>query len=201
MCRIVVAFSPRLVFGDTSVITHRPLHALCAGAIMVFASTSAAHAEPAKPIKVGIIGLDTSHVLAFTKAMNDKSATGDLAAVEVVAAFPGGSPDIAVQPRPRRRLYQRAARYGSRDRRLDRRTAAEGRRRALGKRRRPAAFGTGHARDQGPQAAVYRQAGGRHAWRMPWRFTSWRKKQRPLLLQLIVTLQPAAFSACERTNA
>ena len=62
---------------------------------MVFASTSAAQAEPANPIKVGIIGLDTSHVPAFTKAMNDKSATGDLAAVEVVAAFPGGSPDIA----------------------------------------------------------------------------------------------------------
>ncbi len=62
---------------------------------MVFAFTSAAYAEPAQPIRVGIIGLDTSHVPAFTKAMNDKAATGDLAAVEVVAAFPGGSPDIA----------------------------------------------------------------------------------------------------------
>lgn len=55
---------------------------------------SAAHAQDAKPIKVGIIGLDTSHVSAFTKAMNDKNATGDLAAVEVVAAYPGSSPDI-----------------------------------------------------------------------------------------------------------
>ncbi|MBI2826430.1 MAG: Gfo/Idh/MocA family oxidoreductase [Planctomycetia bacterium] len=57
------------------------------------ASTATA-ADPAKPIKVGIIGLDTSHVVAFTKAMNDPDRKGDLAAVQVVAAFPGGSPDI-----------------------------------------------------------------------------------------------------------
>jgi hypothetical protein len=59
----------------------------------MFHSTSYA-ADPARPIRVGIIGLDTSHVIAFTQAMNDKDATGDLAAVEVVAAYPGGSPDI-----------------------------------------------------------------------------------------------------------
>jgi hypothetical protein len=58
------------------------------------AVSSARAADQSKPIKVGIIGLDTSHVVAFTQAMNDKNAEGDLAAVEVVAAFPGGSPDI-----------------------------------------------------------------------------------------------------------
>jgi hypothetical protein len=46
------------------------------------------------PIKVGIIGTDTSHVPAFTKAMNDPDAKDEMAAVEVVAAFPGGSADI-----------------------------------------------------------------------------------------------------------
>jgi len=56
--------------------------------------SSAIAADQGKPIRVGIIGLDTSHVVAFTKSMNDKNATGDLAAVEVVAAFPGGSPDV-----------------------------------------------------------------------------------------------------------
>ncbi len=59
---------------------------------------STAHAttaDPGKPIKVGIIGLDTSHVIAFTKAMNKPDAADEMAAVEVVAAFPGGSPDIA----------------------------------------------------------------------------------------------------------
>ena len=50
--------------------------------------------ETAKIIRVGIIGLDTSHVSAFTKALNNPDATGDLAACQVVAAFPEGSRDI-----------------------------------------------------------------------------------------------------------
>ncbi len=48
----------------------------------------------AAPLKAGIIGLDTSHVIAFTKAFNDPQAAGDVADVKIVAAFPGGSPDI-----------------------------------------------------------------------------------------------------------
>lgn len=48
----------------------------------------------AAPLRAGIIGLDTSHVVAFTTTLNDPSAEGDLADVQVVAAFPGGSPDI-----------------------------------------------------------------------------------------------------------
>ncbi len=51
-------------------------------------------AEPAKLIRAGIIGLDTSHVLAFTKALNDPKATGELAEMKIVAAYPGGSPDL-----------------------------------------------------------------------------------------------------------
>ena len=45
-------------------------------------------------LRVGIIGLDTSHVIAFTKEMNNKEATGHLARCRVVAAYPKGSPDI-----------------------------------------------------------------------------------------------------------
>jgi hypothetical protein len=45
-------------------------------------------------IKIGIIGLDTSHVTAFTKALNDPKAAADLANCRVVAAYPKGSPDI-----------------------------------------------------------------------------------------------------------
>lgn len=48
----------------------------------------------AKPIRAGIIGLDTSHVVAFTKIFNQPGATGDVADVRIVAGFPGGSPDI-----------------------------------------------------------------------------------------------------------
>ncbi len=48
----------------------------------------------ANEIKVGIIGLDTSHSIAFAKAMNSPSATGNLVHCKVVAAYPYGSKDI-----------------------------------------------------------------------------------------------------------
>jgi predicted dehydrogenase len=51
-------------------------------------------AEPAKPLKAGIIGLDTSHVEAFTKLLNNPKAEGVLADVKIVAAYPGGSKDL-----------------------------------------------------------------------------------------------------------
>jgi predicted dehydrogenase len=47
-----------------------------------------------KVIRVGIIGCDTSHVPAFAKEFNDPNAAGDIAGFKVVAAFPGGSPDL-----------------------------------------------------------------------------------------------------------
>jgi hypothetical protein len=50
--------------------------------------------EDASPLRAGIIGLDTSHVVAFTKVLNGPKAEGDLAGIRVVAAYPGGSPDV-----------------------------------------------------------------------------------------------------------
>lgn len=47
-----------------------------------------------QPLRAGLIGLDTSHVLAFTDLINDPAAEGPLAEVEVTAGFPGGSPDL-----------------------------------------------------------------------------------------------------------
>jgi hypothetical protein len=44
--------------------------------------------------RVGIIGLDTSHSIAFTKAFNAKDAAADLGGYRVVAAYPHGSRDI-----------------------------------------------------------------------------------------------------------
>ncbi|RMF37820.1 MAG: gfo/Idh/MocA family oxidoreductase [Planctomycetota bacterium] len=46
------------------------------------------------PIRIGIIGLDTSHAPAFTKLINEARGSGPLANMRVVAAFPGGSPDL-----------------------------------------------------------------------------------------------------------
>ena len=45
-------------------------------------------------IRLGMIGLDTSHVPAFAKQLNDPKGEGPLALMDVVAAFPGGSPDL-----------------------------------------------------------------------------------------------------------
>ncbi|SEP76893.1 Predicted dehydrogenase [Virgibacillus subterraneus] len=45
-------------------------------------------------LKVGIIGLDTSHAVAFTKLLNDPLETYHVPGGKVVIAFPGGSPDF-----------------------------------------------------------------------------------------------------------
>lgn len=42
-------------------------------------------------LAIGMIGLDTSHVVAFTKVFNDPAAKGHLATMRVVAGYPGGS--------------------------------------------------------------------------------------------------------------
>ncbi len=46
------------------------------------------------PLRAGVIGLDTSHVIAFTDLINDPKAEGPLAEVQVTAGYPGGSPDL-----------------------------------------------------------------------------------------------------------
>lgn len=53
-----------------------------------------AQGDAGAPIKVGIIGLDTSHVVVFTKAFNDPSDKNYIPGFKVVAAFKGGSPDV-----------------------------------------------------------------------------------------------------------
>jgi len=67
-----------------------------AAAIYSSSVSRAAFGQPPAILRAGIIGLDTSHAEAFTKLLNDPNAAGDLAGVHVVAAFPGGSPDIAL---------------------------------------------------------------------------------------------------------
>ena len=58
---------------------------------LAFATLRAA--EPA-PLRIGIIGLDTSHVIVFTKTFNDPAAPDHLPGARVVAGFKGGSADI-----------------------------------------------------------------------------------------------------------
>ncbi len=51
-------------------------------------------AAPGEELQIGLIGLDTSHVVAFTKALNDPSHPAHIAGGRVVAAYKGGSMDI-----------------------------------------------------------------------------------------------------------
>ncbi len=53
-----------------------------------------AQGDSSAPIKVGIIGLDTSHVVAFTKSLNDPSDPQYVPGLRVVAGYKGGSPDV-----------------------------------------------------------------------------------------------------------
>ena len=57
-------------------------------------TTDQSQAAPQEPIKVGIIGTDTSHVPAFTKLLNDPKEPGYIPGARVVAAFKGGSHDV-----------------------------------------------------------------------------------------------------------
>lgn len=59
--------------------------------------TAAALLSPgasAADLRIGMIGLDTSHVPAFTEILNNPNAKGHVPGAKVVAAFKGGSADI-----------------------------------------------------------------------------------------------------------
>lgn len=48
----------------------------------------------AADLRVGIVGTDTSHVVAFTRILNDPSHPDHVPGARVVAAYKGGSPDL-----------------------------------------------------------------------------------------------------------
>lgn len=48
----------------------------------------------AADLRIGMIGLDTSHVPAFTEILNNPENKKHVAGAKIVAAFKGGSPDI-----------------------------------------------------------------------------------------------------------
>lgn len=62
--------------------------------IMLIALAKAGVQAQSEPIRVGIIGLDTSHVTAFTALLNDPSNPNHVPGARVVAAYKGGSPDV-----------------------------------------------------------------------------------------------------------
>jgi hypothetical protein len=67
------------------------------GAVFVLAAailTSSSFKAADSDLRIGIIGLDTSHVTAFTKLLNDPAGSDHIPGARVVAAYKGGSPDI-----------------------------------------------------------------------------------------------------------
>jgi len=61
-------------------------------ALLDATTTNAPQQETARTVlRVGMIGLDTSHVSAFGKVLNDAAAKPDVANCSVVAAYPPGS--------------------------------------------------------------------------------------------------------------
>lgn len=64
-------------------------------AILLLSALFTLHsASAAEPLRLGLIGLDTSHVTAFTKLLNDTKHKDHVPGGKVVVAFKGGSPDI-----------------------------------------------------------------------------------------------------------
>jgi hypothetical protein len=68
----------------------KSLRHLLPAAALLLAATGLRAAD----LRVGLIGLDTSHVIAFTKSLNDPQSKDHIPGARVVAVFKGGSPDI-----------------------------------------------------------------------------------------------------------
>ena len=62
--------------------------------VLVAAGSPGLSAADAKEFRIGIIGLDTSHVPSFTKGINGEGDKPGIEGFRVVAAYPKGSPDI-----------------------------------------------------------------------------------------------------------
>lgn len=64
------------------------------GAIVAMSGLMARAGEDPQALRAGMIGLDTSHAVAFTQILNRQGNPAPLAGIRVVAAYPGGSPDL-----------------------------------------------------------------------------------------------------------
>ena len=65
-----------------------------AGMALGFSAPSILRAQQSDIIKIGIIGLDTSHAPAFAKIFNVENASPEFKGFKVVSAYPHGSADI-----------------------------------------------------------------------------------------------------------
>jgi predicted dehydrogenase len=63
-------------------------------------------------LRIGMVGLDTSHAAAFTRLLNDAGGTHHVRGGNVVKAFPGGSPDFELSLSRIGKITDEVRRYG-----------------------------------------------------------------------------------------
>ncbi|HOH29774.1 MAG TPA: Gfo/Idh/MocA family oxidoreductase, partial [Candidatus Hydrogenedentes bacterium] len=66
---------------------------LVSGFLMAAAVCAPVLAEDT-PLKIGLIGLDTSHVIVYSQLLNDTENADHVPGGKIVAAYKGGSPDL-----------------------------------------------------------------------------------------------------------
>jgi hypothetical protein len=82
----------RLTFPATS--CHAQFSKRLVTFILVCFIVISAWVVPAAELRLGIIGTDTSHAIAFTELLNNPAAKNHVPGARVMAVFKGGSPDI-----------------------------------------------------------------------------------------------------------
>ncbi|MGH7340487.1 MAG: Gfo/Idh/MocA family oxidoreductase, partial [Candidatus Rokuibacteriota bacterium] len=63
-------------------------------ALALLALALPAFPQEDKVLRLGMIGLDTSHVIAFTELLNNPKNANHVPGAKVVCGFKGGSPDV-----------------------------------------------------------------------------------------------------------
>jgi hypothetical protein len=62
---------------------------------LVMAAALGLSASASADLRLGIVGTDTSHVTAFARVLNDPSSSDHVPGARIVAAYKGGSPEVA----------------------------------------------------------------------------------------------------------
>ncbi len=79
--------------------------------LFMLMATASIFCQP-QELRIGMIGLDTSHAPAFTRLLNDSTNEHFMPNARVVCAFPGGSPDVEASATRVERFTQQVADYG-----------------------------------------------------------------------------------------
>ena len=72
-----------------------PIEFRCAVKVILAAICLSLAAWGQQPLKLGIIGLDSSHAVRFAELLNDPASPNHVAGAVIVAAYKGGSPEVA----------------------------------------------------------------------------------------------------------